>query len=260
MKVSSLILSTLAVGSILTLGGNTLKATAAEVAKRDTNGTVKFQPSTKPISPVNPWEPETPVVPVDPTNPDKEVEPGSAGPLSLDYATALNFGENEISTETITYNASAQLIHIDETDKYVSPYAQVTDNRGTLEGWQLSVKQNGQFKASSNASELKGAEISFKNGYLDTISVSDPGTIKSSFELDPKGDSQLVVDSKKSQAAGTWVAVFGDDKSIKDEGNRKVSDSVQLTVPGKSEKLKDTYNTTLTWMLNKAPENTEDGK
>ena len=40
-----------------------------------------------------------PVTPIDPVNPDKPVDEGSTGPLTLDYASSLNFGENIISTK-----------------------------------------------------------------------------------------------------------------------------------------------------------------
>lgn len=51
-----------------------------------------------------------PVTPIDPVNPDKPVDEGSTGPLTLDYASSLNFGENIISTKDEIYFASAQVL------------------------------------------------------------------------------------------------------------------------------------------------------
>ncbi|MCV5434162.1 WxL domain-containing protein, partial [Escherichia coli] len=74
-------------------------------AEYETNGVVEFTPNTditKPVNPDNP-DPNKPVVPVDPTkidpetNPDGTPNPGTAGPLSIDYASSLDFGKNKIS-------------------------------------------------------------------------------------------------------------------------------------------------------------------
>ena len=50
--------------------------------------------STKPVDPVNP-DTEKPVEPFDPTTPDTGNKPneGTTGPLSIDYASSLDFGK-----------------------------------------------------------------------------------------------------------------------------------------------------------------------
>lgn len=263
MNLKKLTLGTLLLSTIVLTGVQT-ETLAEEVAKRDTDAQVKFKPSEGPVKPVDPTDPEKPVDPTDPVDPEKPIDLGTNGPLSLDYASSLNFGENEISTQNKVYNASAQLITGVSEDgkqevKHVPLYAQVTDNRGTLAGWNLSVKQNGQLKASSNSSELQGAEISFKDVWVNSVSQSkEPSDVKKSFTLNPNGEIQKVTASSKNEGGGTWVTAFGKEENIKDEENRTVTESVQLSVPGKSEKLSDTYATTLTWILTDEPGNIQE--
>ncbi|MGH2220955.1 WxL domain-containing protein, partial [Enterococcus faecalis] len=75
---------------------------------------------------------------------------GSTGPLTLDYASSLNFGENIISTKHEIYFASAQVLKDKNNVEKTGPLiAQITDNRGTLEGWTLSEKQNSAFTSAT---------------------------------------------------------------------------------------------------------------
>lgn len=253
-----LLLSTVALGVMET------HVLAEEVAQKETNAQVKFKAAEGTVTPpVDPTDPETPVEPVDPTDPTKPVEPGTAGPLSIDFVSILDFGDNEISTQDKVYNATAQALRFKdkegkESEKHVPLYAQVTDNRGTLEGWTLSVKQNGQLKSNENQAELQGAEISFKDTVLSSISQSKaPSIVTTSFTLNPEGEIQKVTEANEKEGAGSWATTFGEENNIKDEDGRKVTESVQLAVPGKSEKLNDTYATTLTWMLTNQPANME---
>ena len=100
-----------------------------EAQTYDSNAVVNFVPNqdvTPPVDPINP-DPENPVTPIDPTNPNGP-NPGTAGPLSIDYASSLHFGENKISTKNEVYYAKAQAF----TGGSEGPnYVQVTDNRGT---------------------------------------------------------------------------------------------------------------------------------
>ena len=52
-------------------------------------------PNTETTDPVDPLDPEQPVTPVDPTNPDGKPNPGTNGPLSIDFASSLVFGEQK---------------------------------------------------------------------------------------------------------------------------------------------------------------------
>lgn len=215
------ILGTILLSSLVVMGF-TEEVSAADVKTKDTDGVVKFQPSTDP-----------------------------EGPLSLKHVPTLDFGNNEISTENQVYHATAQKVG----EKNSSLYTQVTDNRGSLEGWRLSVKQGGQFKSSQKAHELKGASIEFKEGQLSTESLSQPGIATETFKLDPTGASQIIMAFKKDQGAGAWSTVYGDDSNLSEENGRTVTKSVQLSVPGISEKVNDVYQTSLTWILSDVPGN-----
>lgn len=236
-----------------------VKATAAPgpiPADRNTDAQVKFvedDAPTDPTDPTNP-DPEKPVVPVDPTNPEKPVEPGTNGPLSLDFASILDFDEQKISNKNQTYFAKPQYLRdaegkIDEANP-VPNYAQLTDKRGGEKGWSLSVKQNGQFKSSVNQKELTGAQITFLNGAADTISSSSaPSTVKETFSLgtDGNGVAENIMSAAEGEGFGTWVYRFGDENTM--------SESIKLDVPGSTVKEADTYKTTLTWTLTDTPAN-----
>jgi hypothetical protein len=64
--------------------------------------------------------------------------------------------------------------------------------------------------------------------------------------LVPAGAAQDVMTAQKDQGMGTWLDVFGTETN----GDQSIS----LTVPGTSEKVKDgKYTTELTWLLNDTP-------
>lgn len=229
-------------------------------ANRTTDAIVNFVPDNSPTNPVNPETGEE----VETVNPDGTTPgPGTNGPLSLDYASSLDFGTNVISTKDEVYNAKAQKL---KDGSYVPNYAQVTDKRGTLKGWALSVKQMGQFKTSTNK-ELSGAEISFTNAAVHSKSESTkPGTVMPGFTLTPDGTGVVsnVVVAGEGQGAGTWTYRFGDSVNLQDAKGKdgtdlgyKVTDSITLSVPGKTEKLADSYKTELVWTLTDAPVNTD---
>ena len=71
-----------------------ITAQAEEVAAYHSNGQIVFEPNTEPTDPISPTDPdpENPIKPVDPTTPDGKPEPGTNGPLSIDFASSLYFG------------------------------------------------------------------------------------------------------------------------------------------------------------------------
>lgn len=73
---------------------STITAQAAEVAAYHSNGQIVFEPNTEPTDPISPIDPDpdNPIKPVDPTTPDGKPEPGTNGPLSIDFASSLYFG------------------------------------------------------------------------------------------------------------------------------------------------------------------------
>lgn len=241
-------------GNLEILAGRASKCTLGSgtpgegVTERETEVEIGIQENNDPVNPVDPINPEIPVTPIDPINPDIPVKEGSNGPLSLDYAPALNFGNQKITAKDQFYYAKPQKVkYEDQSVESVPLYTQVTDKRGNSPGWSLSVKQNSQFK--SNEHVLNGARIEFLNGQLNTTSESKvPSIINSNFDLtaDGTGVASNVLVAKNGEGAGTFIYRFGD----VDTKNT----SVKLVVPGKTIKLKNgIYKTSLTWILNDTP-------
>lgn len=221
--------------------------TSASAVEYGTNGEVSFKVDTSvtpPVDPTNP-DPEKPVTPINPTEPGT-VLPGTAGPLSIDYASSFQFGEQAITTIDKVYYAQVQKFADDSTGPN---YVQVTDKRGTLEGWSLSVKQNSQFKTATS-NELTGAKITLKNAGvasdLDSDSTLVPATVKSEVVLNPDGSEQKVVTAAENQGVGTWVYRFGSNAT-------QGATAVELAVPGKTVKRAAKYSTTITWVLQATP-------
>ncbi|KRL61306.1 WxL domain-containing protein [Latilactobacillus fuchuensis] len=225
-------------------------AMAAEAGSVTTKGDVTFVEDTDPTTPVDPTDPD---IPVDPTDPDK---PNSTeGPLSIDYASNLHFGEQKISAKTQTYFAAMDKIKdpADANNTLDKPnWVQVTDKRGTNVGWKLQVQQGAQF-ATGAAEELKGAEIKLMNGATKSTSDNQAGVPTASQEITlvpgdstTAGAAQDVMTAQADQGMGTWTNGFGDDTTG--------SKSISLTVPGASAKVKDgKYTTDLTWVLTDTP-------
>lgn len=228
---------------------------AAEVASRNTDAQIIFEENDETTGPVDPIDPEKPVGPIDPIDPEKPVDPGTPGPLSLDFASSLNFGKQKITSTDKTYFAASQKVkEADGTVTEKPNYVQLTDNRGTLAGWSLSVKQDGQFKTDSGKA-LTGAKITFMNGQKESISESTaPATVKNEFDLtsDGTGAQSNVFAAQNDQGAGTWIYRFGD------ESNHATS--IKLDVPGKTTKVKDSpYKTKIVWTLSDMPSNGNGG-
>lgn len=222
-------------------------AVAADGGSYDSKGIITFTPNTDPTKPVDPTAPSKPAKPIDPTDPAGP-SGGMSGPLSVDYASSLDFGTPKITSQDEVYKAKPQK-YLDENNiERTGPnYVQVTDNRGTELGWKLQVKQNGQFQT-ADAQELTGAELVFKNGQVATASASAKPTGAETIIADPDGDLQDVMIAKNGEGAGTYLLSWGRDAAT-------AAESIELSVPGSTTKYKKQYSTTFTWVLTEAPEN-----
>ncbi|MDE3281279.1 WxL domain-containing protein [Lacticaseibacillus casei] len=238
----------------LTLVGLVAPAAVNAASANDmiSNGEVTFKAdnsSTGPKDPLDPTDPN-PIKPIDPSNPGGNPTPGTSGPLSLDFASSFTFGEAAISSDDAKYYAKPQVFTQQDGTTVDRPnYVQVSDKRGTFEGWTLKVKQDKQFAVKDDATrELIGAQLKFKNASL--VSATDSKyapTGLASFELIP-GTAQIApVEAVKDQGMGTWIYRFGDDKQM--------GRSVELSVPGKTPKMAKAYVTALTWTLESTPAN-----
>ncbi|NGG35309.1 WxL domain-containing protein [Enterococcus faecalis] len=189
---------------------------------------------------------------IKPTGSKKMIVPETDGSLNLSYVSRLNFGENIFSNKNEVHSASVQeLKNVDgRSTDFSQLFAQVIDNRGSLEGWKLTAKQDTQLMTVNKQQALIGAKVSFKNTSMKTISKSKYPGIVNDLEFTP-GESVIAVVASEGEGSGTWNYIFGQD--ISEDAGRKVSKDVTLEVPAGSVKQADEYRSTITWTLLKAP-------
>ena len=223
-----------AVGSII-LAGTLLSTSSAEAAvinESTSNNYIGFiadEVPTKPVDPTNPDNPNPPS-PIDPEDPGNGGT-GNAGALTLDHVSNIQFGTQKIMSGNTTYNA-----------KNKDPFVQVSDKRGTGEGWSLTAKAS-EFKSDSGE-VLRGAILSFKNGQVksQTSNVSTPPTAND--VVFDNTDSKVLMLAEVDAGRGTWLDVFS--------GTEGDNSNVQLNVLAGSADAQN-YTATMTWELSDAP-------
>lgn len=203
---------------------------------------------------------EDPPAPVDPLDPETEVNPENRpelpedqGLISIDFVSRFDFGEQKISTQDRRYYAKSQRLLDDNSlvieDKKRPNYIQISDrrlkeNRG---GWQLSVTQQAPF-FNEEGSELRGAQLSFRNGELIPVknNSTPPFFVRDESTLIP-GVRRTLIMADQDEGQGTWVYRFGNQDNFKE--------SIFLEVPGSANPTQGTYSTTLIWQFQAVPIN-----
>ena len=204
----------------------------------------KFIPNVDPTEPVDPEnpDPEKPVKPIDPTDPEGP-NPGTQGPLSIDYASSFDFGKNRISNKDQVYFARAQ--QYQENQKETPNFVQISDNRGTNSGWSLTVTQKEQFKATKATlnSQLTGAQISLANPTVNSNAQNvEKPEATNKIALVP-GTASLVAVREARNRCRTWATYWGKVEVVaeRDETNTvhnvNVTKDVALSVPGSTLKM-----------------------
>lgn len=226
-----------------------------------TTGDVKFKASVEPENPLHPENPDPskPVIPVNPLDPEKPLEPGTEGPLSIDFVSNFQFGEQKISTKNEKYYAHPQE-YIGGQDVSAN-YMQVTDKRGTSEGWSLSVAQVDNFTATSETEnkELKGLELKLAadQGVINSISDSDE-PVAHEVILSGAGTHGEIFSASRLAGTGTWTSTIGqlinNPNEEQAEDTPLVNEGVELTIPGDVQTDAVTYSTTLNWTLEQKPQ------
>ncbi|MCC4044551.1 WxL domain-containing protein [Enterococcus gallinarum] len=198
--------------------------------------------------------------PLDPLEPDKEIDPDNPpviqenqGDFRLDFVSQFSFGEQERNMfGEETYYALPQY-GLDSDGEVIESepkpnFVQITDNRADADGWQLSVRQQEQFKT-AEGNELSGASLQLKNRQL----VADhdgqqpqEATAAETITLEP-GAKQPLLSSSNGQGKGTWIYRFGDGTTS--------DQSVALVVPKETLPEATTYQTKLDWELQAIPSN-----
>ena len=203
---------------------------------------------------------QTVVRPVDPLKPENEIDPENKpdlpkdqGLLSIDFVSAFQFGTHTISAQDRVYYAHPQrLLNEDGTinEQEERPnYIQISDRRSSSErqGWQLSVRQNEQFKGPQEQ-ELIGARLRLSNQQLVTAQGGKEPSLQATnpLELVP-GNRQTLIRAEENEGTGTWIYRFGDASTA--------AKSVALAVPQGATPEATSYQTTLNWELSAVPIN-----
>ncbi|MFG5456289.1 WxL domain-containing protein (plasmid) [Enterococcus faecalis] len=184
--------------------------------------------STQPINPANPDEQAIP----DPGDP-KNKGTGASGPLSIDYVTNFNFGNQQISNVVKNYSPLAK-----------QPRIQVTDKRGVDSGWEVQARIT-QFKSTDgSATELKGAKftlVTSDNGIMsNSENKSSLPSAPNTLTLTDSNQSVLKAKGDGDTGLGTWI-------------NNYDGQNTQLTVYPGTQKAKS-YSAAITWDLSNGPE------
>ncbi|EIM2102579.1 WxL domain-containing protein [Listeria monocytogenes] len=250
-------------------------ASAATSETKDSKGIVKFDKSTTPDpDPVNP----DPVDP-DPVIPDPTDPPVGTDGLWILAVSDWDFGTHNVSSlssgalnvhaadDTIsTYvdangNGQQDLPGEVSVTKKVTPYAQISDVRGTNTGWTLSVTGSAFKDSSTPAKTIPGAELTIpKSTVSSATSTAQAPTGYDSVTISMTGGAAVPVMAAKDmqtatptnfnddQGMGTWTDSFGSQAvSATDTSKPK------LSIPKNVVVADGTYQSTLTWTLSDTP-------
>ncbi|EAC7025704.1 hypothetical protein BJN12_08445 [Listeria monocytogenes] len=250
-------------------------ASAATSVTKDSKGIVKFDKSTTPDpDPVNP----DPVDP-DPVIPDPTDPPVGTDGLWILAVSDWDFGTHNVSSlssgalnvhaadDTIsTYvdangNGQQDLPGEVSVTKKVTPYAQISDVRGTNTGWTLSVTGSAFKDSSTPAKTIPGAELTIPKSTVSSATSTAQAPIGyDSVTISMTGGAAVPVMAAKDmqtatptnfnddQGMGTWTDSFGSQAvSATDTSKPK------LSIPKNVVVADGTYQSTLTWTLSDTP-------
>ncbi|AHI55062.1 WxL domain-containing protein [Listeria ivanovii] len=267
--------SLIALGLMVTpaLSGDFAKA--ATTVTRDSTGTIEFDNSTtpdpKPIDP-DPIGPD-PVVP-DPVNPpvgtdglwilavsDWDFGIHNSAVLSSG-ALNVNAADDTISTYVDTNGNGQQDLPAEASvSKSVTPYAQISDVRGTNSGWTLSVTGSAFKDSSTPAKTIAGAQLTIpKSTVSSATSTAQAPTGYDNVTISMTGAGAVpVMAARDMQAAtptnfsddegmGTWTDSFGSAAV-----NATDVSKPKLSIPQNVVVADGTYESTLTWTLSDTP-------
>ncbi|PDC62677.1 hypothetical protein A4P81_08020 [Listeria monocytogenes] len=250
-------------------------ASAATSVTKDSKGIVKFDKSTTPDpDPVNP----------DPVDPDPVIPDPTDPPVGTDGLWILAISEWDFGTHNVSSLSSGALnVHAaDDTistyvdangngqqdlpgevsvTKKVTPYAQISDVRGTNTGWTLSVTGSAFKDSSTPAKTIPGAELTIpKSTVSSATSTAQAPTGYDSVTISMTGGAAVPVMAAKDmqtatptnfnddQGMGTWTDSFGSQAvSATDTSKPK------LSIPKNVVVADGTYQSTLTWTLSDTP-------
>lgn len=267
--------SLLALGLMVTpaLSGDFAKA--ATTVSKDSTGTIEFDKSTTPDpDPINP-DPFDP----DPVDPDPTDPPVGSDDLWILAVSDWDFGIHNVaslSTGALNVNAAdATLSTYKDTNangiqdlpaeatvaKAVTPYAQISDVRGTNTGWTLSVTGSAFVDSSTPAKTIPGAQLTIpKSTVSSAVSTAQAPTGYDNVTISMTGvgavpvmaahDNQTATPTNFSddEGMGTWTDSFGSAAT-----SATTASKPKLSIPQNVVVADGTYESTLTWTLSDTP-------
>lgn len=146
--------------------------------------------------------------------------------LYIDHVSNLDFGKKEISLTDQDYKSTGHTFS-------------VVDLTGVYSGWNLSVKQNAQFKG--NGKDLSGAALSLTDvgNPVGATGVTAPSTVNATIDFTNFNQDQTIVQAAKDEGKGQWT----------------FNHNANLHVPKSALAEKAAYQTTMTWTLQQTPTN-----
>lgn len=231
MKKNMVLMTTLTLTTLVLFGTQAQAAvTSTGHSENKINFTAGDSEITPPVNPVDPEDPNPPN-PIDPEDPDNPGT-GEEGPLSIDYISNIKFGGHKISGKNISYKALNK-----------NPFVQVTDTRGSGDGWSLSAKVT-KFKNGNKV--LQGASLSMKDAVVkagSSSNISKP-PVNSDIVFDNE-ESKLVMNATDKGGRGTWLNVWS--------GADQANEAIQLSVLAGTAEANTEYTSSITWELEDAP-------
>ncbi|WP_242365804.1 WxL domain-containing protein [Enterococcus faecalis] len=183
--------------SVNVLGSQFVTANGEEVEGNgaSTNATLLFEENKTPTDPVIP--PIDPTDPTDPNGPDKPT--GNTEALRIDLAPNFHFGKFSVgSGEKIANNTRK------------NSNLQVTDGRGTLEGWVVSVSRT-DFK---NGDHLLPAALTLSPGEVsDGKNNKVELTGNSTKKVVVNTEAQPIFSANKNEGGGTYYQNFDGERA-----------------------------------------------
>ncbi|MBC1443672.1 WxL domain-containing protein [Listeria seeligeri] len=267
--------SLLALGLMVTpaLSGDFAKA--ATTVTKDSKGTVQFDKSTTPDpDPINP----DPIDP-DPIDPDPVDPPVGQDGLWVLAVSDWDFGVQNVaslaSSELNVHTADAKVsTYVDANgngkrdaatepavEKSVTPFAQISDVRGTNTGWTLSVTGSAFKDTVTPSKTIPGAQLTIpKSSVSSAISAAQAPTGYDNVTISMTGSGAVPVmaahdmqtatptNFADDEGMGTWTDSFGDAATSATNTSKP-----KLTVPQNVVVADGTYESTLTWTLSDTP-------
>ena len=210
-----------------------LSVQAAEKKQEITSdATISAIAGTKPVDPVNPENPK---------EPGEEPGTNQEGPLQINHVSSLNFGKDiEITPKKVVAN--------EKSGK--TPFFQVSDLRGTGDGWALRAKLSDFEKNDDSKKPIKAATITFNNQVIKTSNDTEENKPEgvSTITLNAGGSKEIFMKALKENGRGTWLATY---PKVEEESDNQ---NVVFSAPTASIDANSEYKATITWELFDGPE------